>query len=250
MAIVVFDGAQSSTATNSQSTTYIVQKVLQDMPAAPDTLVASKLQDVIRDFYTNTGAWRVNIGPYNVNIGTPGQNYVVNLNPVDQYSQLQYVLAAWIYPSSPGGGNTRQFLRPSTRLIVGSDQAQPSTYFMQAPDEMVLYPIPDKAYGRVLYVYAIMLPIINTPQLPELAVTHHLDALIWGTQARMFTMKSRPWADAKLAMEFMNMYRREKLRIRDEANRAYTGVDTPIIFPPFAGSAQNGGSQMGVRNSF
>lgn len=249
MAIVIQDGGQSSSATNAQSTTYITQKILQGMPGAPDTLVQSVLQDVIREWYTKTASYRDVIGPYAMPQGIGGQNYVVPLNPVDQYRQIQHVLQAWIYPSSPGGGNTRQFLRPSTRLIVGSDTAQPSTFFMQDPYTMILYPPPNQNYGRVLYVYAILLPVVNTPQLPNLAITHHLDGLMWGTQARLYRMKGKPWADKTLAEEYQRMYRQEMLRIRDEANRAYAGVDTPIFFPPFAGSFYSG-SQLGVRNSF
>jgi hypothetical protein len=249
MAIVTFDGGQSTSATNAQSTTYVAQLVAQQMPAAPDTLIASTLQLVLREFYTKTAAWRQVVGPYQIARGLSNIPYLVNLNPVDQYRQLQHVLDVWVYPSPGGSTSARQFLRPSTRIIVGQDLGPPSTYFMQAPDLMQLYPAPDQVYGRVLYIYGIMLPVINTPQLPNLAITHHLDALMWGTQARMFGMKGKPWADKEMAMEYRKMFQRESLRLRDEANRAYAGTDTPIQFPPFAGGHYSG-SQLGVRNSF
>lgn len=245
MAIITFDGGQSSTATNSQSTTYIAQKVLQMLgPAAPDTLVASVLQDVIREFYAK-GTWRKIVGPYLIVQGRD----TIYLNPVDQYSQLQYVLQPYIYPGYDGG-NTRQFLRPSPRKIVGSDTGPPSSFWMEHPDKMVLYPVPDRTYGRLLMVDCFLVPIINTPQLPAISTTHHLDALEWGTLARMFSMPKRPWSDKTLAQDYRLQYRREIMRYRDECNRAYGPGDTPFSYPPFAGGFQNGGSQAGARNAF
>lgn len=245
MAIVTFDGGQSAAATNGQSTTYIVQKILQQMPAAPDTLVGSMLQDVIREFYTKSAGYRAYAGPYVVNAGID----TYSLNPVDQFTQLQFVLQAFLYPGV-NGGNTRQWLRPTTRKIYGTDVDIPSAWWMQTPDTMVLYPVPSGTLtGAILYVYGIMIPTINTPQLPDVSTTHHLDALMWGTMARMFRMKSRPWADTGLAKEYQTMYVKEMRRLRDEANRSFMGTDTPISFPPFAGSFYSG-SQLGVRNSF
>lgn len=245
MAIITFDGGQSSTATNSQSATYIQQKVIQQLgPAAPDTLVGSVLQDVIREFYAR-GTWRKIVGPYLIVAGRD----TIYLNPIDQYSQLQYVLQPYVYPGYDGG-NTRQFLRPSPRKVVGSDTGAPSSFWMQAPDQMVLYPVPDKTYGRLLYIDAFLVPVLNTAQLPTISTTHHLDALEWGTLARMYMMPKRPWSDKQLAQEYRRMYQREILRYRDEANRAYGPADTPFRFPPFAGGFQNGGSQLGARNTF
>jgi hypothetical protein len=233
MAIITFDGGQSSTATNSQSTTYLAQKVIQQLPAAPDTLVQSVLQDVLREFYSKSTAWRENVGPYYM---VTGQD-TIYLNPIDQYTELTNVLYAFIYPGV-NGGNSPQRLNPAVRKIFGNDSNIPYSFFMEKPSKMILYPVPDKNYGQqgiLLYVYGILRPVINTPQLPEIAITHHADALMWGTMARLMRMPKRPWFEKDLANMYQKMYVREIVRFRDEANRAYAGVDTPFKFPSFAG---------------
>lgn len=228
---------------NGQDTTFLQQKIALEFPAAPDTLIASKLADTLREFYTDSGAWREVIGPYSLT----ANRETVFLNPVDQYSQLQYVLEAWIFPSTPGGTD-RQYLRPSPRKLVGVDRSpQPLWYWMENPDTMHLYPVPPSNLGQVLYVYGVMLPLINTPRLPNMAITHHQDALVWGTLARMYRMAKKPWTDAALAAQHQSLFRREVLRWRDVANRAYSNATPTWRYPSFAGRNNHGTSVWGVR---
>lgn len=243
MAILMPDGGQSSSAVNGQNTTFIALKVLQEFPAAPDTLIESKLSDVLRDFYTNAGAWREVIGPYKLSAG----RNTINLNPVDQYSQLQYVSEVWIYPSFQGG-NDRQFLRPSTRKLVGTDVSPtPLWYYMPTPDIMEIYPVPTVTLGQVLYVFGMLTPLTNTARLPNMSTTHHLDALMWGTLARMYRMAKKPWTDMTLAAYYEKEYRREKLRWRDVANRQNSNGTPQWRYPSFAGRNNHGTSVWGVR---
>ncbi len=234
MALVTLDGVgQSASAVGGQTTTYIVTKILTRQPAIPDSLVNSELQDVLRHFYTMSTAWREVVGPYNVAQGVGSPSNPIQLNPIDQYKQLQYVLSAWLYPSI-NGAQFPQRLIGSARLLVGPDVAPPSRWFMLRPDRMQLYPVPDKSYGRTLYAYAVLIPVVNTTRLPDIAITQHLDALQWGTMARLLRMKNKPWSDSVGAADYDRLYRMEILKARDEANRAYSGVDTPAMFPPFA----------------
>jgi hypothetical protein len=234
MAIVTLDGVgQSSTAIAGQSTTYIVDKILTRSPAIPDSLVNSELQDVLRHFYTMSTGWRDVVGPYQVIGGQGGPQNPIQLNPLGQYAQVQFVLNAWLYPSINGAQFPQQLIG-SARLLVGPDVAPPSRFFMIRPDQMQLYPVPDKSYGPTLYAYAVLIPVVNTTNLPTIAVTQHLDALMWGTMARLYRMKGKPWSDPTLAGDYEMLYRKEILLARDQANRAYSGVDTPARFPPFA----------------
>ena len=175
MALVTLDGVgQSASAVNGQSTTYIVTKILTRQPAIPDSLVNSELQDVLRHFYQMSTGWRDVIGPYNVPQGQGGPNNPIQLNPIDQYRQLKYVLNAWLYPSINGAQFPQQLIG-SARLLVGPDIAPPSRWFMVRPDQMQLFPLPDKNYGPVLFVYGVLVPVVNTTQLPDISITDHLD---------------------------------------------------------------------------
>lgn len=246
MAIVTLDGGQSSIGVAGQSTTYIVSKILTRMPAAPDALINSELQDVLRHFYTQSTAWREVVGPYVVGQGQAGVDYTVFLNPVDQYKQVQAIWHLWTFPSLNGASFPGRIdLVPYKQ--VGSDIGPPRWAWPVKPDTLVLYPSPDKNYGAVLFAFVSLLPVINTPQLPTIAMTHHLDALMWGTMARLHAMKAKPWSDKALAAEYKRDYMRAIMQHRDEANRMYGNINTPFRYPPFA-PQRNAGMPWAVRN--
>lgn len=237
MALVTLDGGQSSVTLNGISTSFLVNKALIELPGAPDTLVQSVLQDVLREFYTISGGWREVIGPFwlRANVTT------IYLNPVDQFSQLQTVLAAWLYPSVVGG-NSRQFLTPNSRMVQGTDKAAtPATYWMTQPDVMNVYPIPDGSFTQpCLYVYGTILPLINTTRLPQIAVTHHFTGLIAGILARMYRMPKKPWSDKDAAAEQQKIYIQERRRARQFANQGFSIGESPWRFPHFAGRGIHG----------
>lgn len=233
MAIVTLDGGQSAAGAAGQTALYLRQLLQQQLNGCPDTLVDAQLQLVLKDFYSFTTAWRDTIGPYSIN-----QNQdTVALNPVDQNRQVQFVLRAWIYPLL--GGNTRQFLTPVARKVIGNDKDLPTTFYMEDPTTLVLYPVPDKTYGRGLYVYASLIPTALAAQLPVITFTHHLDAILWGALARLYRMPQKPWTDKGLAADYAKDYRRQRLLWRDVAERNYGPGDAPMVFPPFAGKSSS-----------
>ena len=238
MAIVTLDGGQSSSAVAGQTAQYIHQQAILQLPGCPDTLVDAQLQLTLKHFYTHTTGWRKIVGPYPVNIG----NDTVYLNPVDQDSQVQLVHEAWLYPFL--SGNARQFLNPATNKIIGNDKNPPSTFFMETPSKLVLYPVPDKSYGSILFASASMIPTPNAVKLPDIAFTHHIDGILAGLLARLYRMPKKPWTDQQLAADNLKTYRRELLIWRDFANRNYGPRTVTTVFPPFAGR----GSQITQRS--
>lgn len=235
MAVVTQDGGASSAALGGQTIAYVSQMVAQQCAGAPDTLIQSHLTRVLNDFYTRSTAWRDNVGPYPMNQGQA----LISLNPVDQNTRLQFVLGAYTFPLN--GQQTPQVLVPSTRQFLGGSPAQPNRYYMQRYDQMVLYPVPDQTYGNILYVYTSLVPTTLAAILPDMSYTHHVDALIWGTLARLYAIPKRSWTDQALAMQMQKDYRREILLYRDQANRGYGPSDSGFRFPLFAGRA---GSQI------
>lgn len=244
MAVVTMtQGGQSSAAVNGQSLDYITQQVLQQMPGCPNGLAQSSLQNVIRDFYNKSNAWQEVIGPYSIlkGVGT------INLNPVDQYSQCHYVLNAFVYPDTTGGLSPRR-LGPGNHLVFGADVGSPLQYFMQAPDVMVLYPVPDITYGNLLYVTMSLMPVLNVGRLPNVSITHHFDGLLFGTLWRLGMMANKPWTvkDQQILNQWNRLYRQQIMIARDVAARAFSTVDGKVYFPNFAGRAsQNPASAAG-----
>lgn len=229
MAIVTLDGGQSSDALAGQSPLYLRMLALQQLPGAPDTLVDTQLQLTLKDFYTRTTGWRQTVGPYTISAGRD----LVYLNPLDQNAQLQFVTNAFLYPTL--GGNTRQWLMPTTSKIIGNDSDLPTSFFMLTPDQLVLYPVPNKTYGAVLWVTAICIPTANAVTLPDIAFTHHLDTLLSGLLARMYRMPKKSWTDDGLAAAYAKEYAKGVIFWRSHAERNYSPATVPTIFPPFAG---------------
>lgn len=231
MAQITLDGGQSSAALGGQTITYVAQYVAQQIAGAPDTLIESTLTRVLNDFYTRSTAWRANVGPYNI-VGGVAR---VDLNPVDQNTRLQFVLGAFMFPFN--GAQDPLTLFPSTRQFLGGSPSPPSRYYMQQPDQMLLYPTPDKTYGNVLFVYAALVPTTLAAQLPDQSYTQHADALIWGTMSRLYYMPKKPWTDKEEGARLEKKYRQEILLYRDLANRGYGPADNGMRFPSFAGRA-------------
>jgi hypothetical protein len=234
MPTVTLDGGQSSAALGGQVCAYVKQLVTMQVPGAPDTLIDAQLALVLREFYTKSTAWRDNVGPYNINTDP-----YISLNPVDQNSELQFVLGAYLYPFN--NSNTPQPLYPMPRKPIGGQPQPPNGYYMTSNDVMLLYPFPDQPYGPVLYVYAALIPTSTQAVLPNAAYTQHVDALQYGTLSRLYYMKKRPWSDKEEAGRLDRKFRQEILMARDIANRGNGPGDTPFVFPAFAG---RGGSQM------
>ncbi len=235
MAIVTLDGGSSSTALGGQVIEYVTNLVLQQCPGAPDQLVRTHLAQVLREFYTKSTAWRDNVGAYVIRAGRPE----IQLNPVNQDCRVQFVLGAFLFPFE--GANEPQPLYPLARKPYGGSPQSPSRYFMSAMDVLQLYPVPDQDYGKILHVYASLVPLSTAVVLPDVAYTHHLDALQWGTLARLMSMSKKPWTDKAQAAMYQRQYRQEILTWRDVANRGNGPADTPMQFPRFAG---RGGSQV------
>lgn len=216
----------------------LIYKILQYVPGCPDTTVSSFLLDVINEFYRKSTGWRVD---FQVTGGLVSGQDTYSLNPVDANTTLLYVLGVYLFPSVVGG-NSRRWLYPQVRKVIGTDTDLPTTWFTSAPDQLIVYPKPDQNYGAEgvgLYVYGVCAPTAGGTY-PAITTTDHLDALQWGTLARLLAIPKRPWSDSKQAMIYDRMYRREIMRVRDMANRAYGGADTPLRFPPFAGRGSQG----------
>lgn len=235
MAIATLDGGQSSAALGGQVIEYVTNLVLMQIPGAPDQLVKTQLAQVLREFYTKSTSWRKDVGPYTIKQFQD----VIQLNPISQNERLQFVLGAWLFPFQ--GGNTPQPLGVLTRRPYGGTPQPPSRYYMDRMDVLRLYPVPDQSYGRILYVHAAVVPLSTAVELPDISYTHHLDALQWGTLARLYKMPKKPWTDKQLGAEMDRKYRQEILTWRDVAERGNGPADTPVQFPRFAG---RGGSQV------
>jgi hypothetical protein len=243
MPIVTIDGGQSSSPVAGRTAQYIGALAAQQLPGCPDTLIQSQLSLVLRHFYTESTGWRAPVGPYSVTAGIQD----IYLNPVDQDTQIQFVLQAYLYPFPSAASNTKQYLPPSTQQVLTSIPGPPVSYFMFTGDQMQLQPVPDQTYGAVLYVIAALCPTAGATNLPDITFTHHLDGILAGLFARLYRMPKKPWTDLKGASDYQRTYMQELLKARDFAIRGQGSADVPFVFPAFATSRmQSSQNRIGI----
>jgi hypothetical protein len=189
-------------------------------------LIRCELQAAIREFYRMSSAWRDTVGPYTV---AANQEYVY-LNPVDPYANVQLVYDGYLQYDAERKTPLTKLTRPP--LIV--NPAEPHSFFCAEPYTLRLSPVTPTALGRVLYVYAALVPPQDTERLPQIAVTHHFEGILAGALSRLYGMNNKPWTDLAYAAERNREFRRKIAAARDEANRGQVVADTPFRFPRFA----------------
>lgn len=226
MATVTCDGAPENTANCGETLDVWMKALLTRLPGAVPATVRCELQAAVREFYMQSSAWRDTIGGYRLRAG---QNLVF-LNPVDAYANVKHVLGAYL----DFGGGDRYELKKLVRPPVGTDQERPRAYYPVEPYTLQLYPTPLTDYGRVLYVYAALVPAVGAERLPQIAVSHHFEPILYGSLSRLYGMPNKPWSNPELGLYFERQFRRRIAQARDEANRGHTNADAPWRFPFFA----------------
>ena len=225
MAQVYVDAIANSSPSNTSLEVWL-RPLLARLPGAVEAVVQSELRNAIEWFYRESRAWRVTeLGPYAV---AEGQD-TVYLNPADQYSRVTYVLGAFLNEGGAVTPLTAATEMPQERLVD-----KPRVYFMEAPDVLRLYPRPSSSLGAVLYVSASLTPAADFVRVPDVAVTHHFDAILDAALARIYAMPNKPFTNYDLAAAFERRAKRSVTLFRGIADRAYSTGEKRWVFPPFS----------------
>lgn len=225
MATVECDGPQLSAGCGETLEQWIKPLQLR-LTGAPYPLIKAELQATVADFYQRTLAWRDTVGPFTVN----ADDEFVYLNPIDNYANVIHTIEAYIQKSD----NDKRGLGVLTRPPYLRTPAEPDSFFCAEPYTLQLSPRPLSSLGAVLYVYAALTPIKNADRLPQIAVSHHFEAILAGAISRLASIPNKPWTDGQLAEMKRREYRRGIVEARDAANRGYSAsADTPFRFPRF-----------------
>lgn len=222
----VYVDAIANTSPSNTSLEVWLRPLLARLPGAVEAVVQSELRAAIEWFYRESRAWRItDLGPYSV-----AQNQdVVYLNPADQYARVIYVLGAFL---NEGGEVT--VLSPVTEMPQERLVDRPRVYFMETPDVLRLYPKPATTLGSVLYVNAALTPAADFVRVPDIAVSHHFDAILDAALARLLAMPNKPFTNFDLAAAHDRRARKSASNFRGIADRAYSTGDKRWAFPPFA----------------
>lgn len=228
MAKVYRDTAGATTANDGLTLDLWVQPLQVRLSGATEQVITTELQAAIREFYLQSNAWREQIGPYNVYADAD----LVWLNPVDAYSNVLYVHAAWLELEDNGG--TVPLQAATSRPTDGMTDSVPRYYSTPDPYVLRLYPKPSEGLGAVLWVDATLVPLPDATRLPNIAASHHFEPIFEGALARLLAMPNKPWTDPVMSMAYRAQFRRRCVQWRDIAGRGYTWDDAPMQFPSFA----------------
>lgn len=193
---------------------------------ATPQIVRQELNAAIQEFYFQSRAWREQIGPYTVTAAQAN----VTLNPVQTHAKVVFVHQAWI--EDPDNGV--RGLKALTVYPTDGQTDYPTHYYAADPLLLRLWPTPDATLGTVLYADAALAPLSSTAQLPSVAASHHFEAILEGSLARLFLMPNKPWTDLMQAAVYTRSFRRRCMEFRAISDSGYTRADPPWRFPPFA----------------
>lgn len=198
-----------------------IRDAMVRLPGAVEEVVKNEIRRTLREFFQMSSAWRCMEGPYTVKEGL--SEYL--LNPVNSYTQMVYVIAAYL-----DGRELTPFNRPIVAEAVGT----PMYYYCTTPENLFLYPTPEKDYERSLKVYLSLTPDSCTEKLPKMAITQFYDYILDGILYRMYIQPSKPYTDGSLALHHQRMYRYGIGKARIIAESGYMMQSSATEFPPFA----------------
>ena len=225
MTTVYCDTAGTSTANCGLTVDLWMKPLLARLSGATESTVRCELGAAIREFYLQSRAWREQIGPYNVY----ANNDLVWLNPVDAYSYVVWVRGAWLQD-----GDRRDYLAASTFRDTRPTTGRPTAFSTPDPYVLRLHPVPDTAMGAVLWIDAALAPAVDASRFPNIAATHHFDAILEGALARLLVIPNKPWTDPVLGMRYSQTFRRRCMEWRSISEQGYSHADQGWRFPAFA----------------
>lgn len=226
MATIYCDTAGSLTANCGLTRDLWTNPLQARLAGITPAQINCELSAAIREFYFQSRSWREQIGPYHIY----ANNDLVWLNPVDAYSNVMWVHDAWIEHPTEG----RVVLKKQTMRETGQDPARPRCFSLADPSVLRLSPMPDESLGAVLWINASLVPVPDATRLPNVAQSHHYEAILEGALARLHLMPNKPWTDQMLASRYAQTFRRRCVEFRAIADQGYVQTDPPWRFPPFA----------------
>lgn len=150
----------------------------------------------IREFYEQSYAWRVVIGPKTV----VANKARYTLSPYDAYANVVAVLSAEFNEV----GMTALPRRPAGREPDGT---APWAYFTESPDILRLWPTPTVEYAEALTIYVALTPKITVTHVPRIAATRHYDAILDGALGRIMSQPAKPYSNQVLGQYHLNRFR-------------------------------------------
>lgn len=226
MATIYCDTAGATTANCGLTLDLWMKPLLARLAGATESTVRCELNAAIREFYLQSGAWREQVGPFNVYAGQD----LVWLNPVDAYSNVNSIRSVWLEEATAG----RTILKPQNGRDTDTEPGKPTHYSTPDPYVLRLWRVPEASLGAVLWVDATMAPLPDATRLPNIAASHHFEPILEGALSRLYLIPNKPWTNPVIGMRYSQTFRRRCIEWRAVANQGYGRADPGWQFPRFA----------------
>jgi hypothetical protein len=187
----------------------------------------AELRAAAKEFYLQSRSWNKTIGPHSTTDGATQIALVTG----DANAQVAWVREVWLQY-----GDFEEYLLPMVRKNTNARDDHPTHFFRDtgAPGTIDLWPTPDASEADVLWANVALMPTAAATNLPDLAGSHHFDAILDGAMARFLMMPNRPWSDPQMGIRLGQKFRRAIVEFRAVADAGYTRSDPGWWFPPFA----------------
>jgi hypothetical protein len=198
-----------------------LKDLLARTPNAVRKVVRREFLLACRQFFEESRAWRVVIGPKDCRANK--ENYI--LSPYDAYADVVSVISVE-FNGSPLATFPR---RPSD---VTQEGATPSGYWLEAPDRVRLWPTPTQTTEDALTFYVALKPKESVTHLPKIAATHLYDALLDGALSRLYAHPAKAYTNPPLAQYHAQKFRGAIGNFSAQGKSGFSGAQT-WSFPRF-----------------
>jgi hypothetical protein len=196
-----------------------LKDILPQTPGVSRKVAKREFQLVCREFFEKSTAWRVVMGPLDVDANDADYT----LSPYDSNTNITKILAA----EFNGVGLRPLFRRPAG---VYEEATTPYAYFITEPDTIHLWPKPTEAHEDALTVYVALTTTVSTTTLPDVAETLFYEPLRDGLLGKLFSHPAKPYTNPLQAQYHLSRY---ESAIGAYAGRAKAGNGPSWTFPMF-----------------
>lgn len=189
-------------------------------------VVNVELAAAIRDYFLESRAWRMTIGPADLTAPSATQTFTVDVN-----TDVVWIHGVWL----EGTGVTRTDLAAETVRRTDGQTGLPRRYTTDSVPNVIRYhPTPDVTFPGVVWADVSLAPSAVAVVFPDIAVTHHFNGILEGALWRVFRMPNKPWTDAVAANIARAEFQRRVLEARALSDQSYLRTDPGFRFPPWA----------------
>ena len=191
-----------------------LRDMLVETPGCPAKVRKRMLVLACREFFEQSAAWRVTIGPRTLK--ALKKRYY--MSPYDAYADVVRVLNVE-YNGVP--------LRVSPRRPPGRepDASSPLCWYIDgSPDQVRLWPQSVTDVDAALTFYVALTPKQTVTHLPRVAATHFYDAIYDGAVGRLMSQPAKPYSDPLRAQYHLQRFRAAIGKYAAQAKTNFSGA--------------------------